>query len=392
MPTSNQKAEPTTWSEAAKLKIKNKPKKTKLPVQKQEDVSVQHEKIPQPKQNLTSVIFVLVTLLLFTGFGIWMMQKSVNAYFQQTYHEESPLTMLDQYAWWSTGEKIGDQLYDWHDDIQANIAAQNSVVIDYFNQYLAFTPEYKAELARKEALERMKIAQQKIVLQQQALQQQALMDQFSLTKTDKVFFAGDSLMQGVAPYVQKYLQENYQIQSVNLSKQSTGLTYPKFFNWPKTVQDTLNTDKNIKVLVMFLGPNDPWDIPSSNSSSGHYLKFMSPEWEAEYRSRIANIIQTAKDHNVSIMWISPPNMKKPKLNEQMIYLNAVIADEVKKNNAYFIDGRPLVGGTNNIYSDYLMTANNSTKMRSADGIHFSPEGQKTIAKEIEKHLYIVNDD
>lgn len=56
---------------------------------------------------------------------------------------------------------------------------------------------------------------------------------------DKVFFAGDSLMQGVAPFVQKSLKQQYGIESANLSKQSTGLSYPSFFDWPKTIEETL---------------------------------------------------------------------------------------------------------------------------------------------------------
>ena len=68
-------------------------------------------------------------------------------------------------------------------------------------------------------------------------------------------------MQGVAPHVQKWLSETYGIKTINLSKQSTGLTYPGFFNWPQTIGNTLATNPQIKILVMFLGPNDPWDIP-----------------------------------------------------------------------------------------------------------------------------------
>jgi len=55
-------------------------------------------------------------------------------------------------------------------------------------------------------------------------------------------------MQGVAPHVQKHLQQGYQIKSVNLSKQSTGLSYPGFFDWPKTIQETLASGRNIKIL------------------------------------------------------------------------------------------------------------------------------------------------
>ena len=232
--------------------------------------------------------------------------------------------------------------------------------------------------------------QEKIRLakEEQARAHQALLDQFTLTKTDQVFFAGDSLMQGVAPHVQKHLQEKFDIKTINLSKQSTGLSYPSFFDWPKTIQDAISENKQIKVLIVFLGANDPWDMP--NPKGGSYLKFQSPEWETVYRSRISQIIQTAKENRISVMWLSPPNMKKDSLNQQMVYLNRVISDEVKKHQAFFIDSRPLLGGKNDIYNEYVTKNGNSIKMRSADGIHFSTDGQKLIAQVISSHLKIIH--
>ncbi|MEG2357600.1 SGNH/GDSL hydrolase family protein [Acinetobacter sp.] len=333
--------------------------------------------------HLRGICFVLAVLLSFGMLGIWIMQNSVNAYFQQTYHRESPLMQLGDYSLWAKGGSIGDVLYASHGVAKAAIEEQNGQLVNGFNADYAFTPEFKAELARKIRLEEIRLAQEKA-----AIAEKALLDQFTLTKADEIFFAGDSLMQGVAPHVQKHLQQGYQIKSVNLSKQSTGLSYPGFFDWPKTIKETLASNRSIKILAVFLGPNDPWDMP--NPQGGSYLKFKSPQWEAVYRSRIADIIQAAQRQHVSVMWLSPPNMGKPMLNEQMIYLNQVIADEVKKNKAFFIDTRPLLGGKNDVYSDYLVKNNQSIKMRSADGIHFSPDGQKIIAQEIEKHLKIVN--
>lgn len=80
-----------------------------------------------------------------------------------------------------------------------------------------------------------------------------------------------------------------------------------------------------------------------NPNCGHYLKYESPEWESVYRSRIAEIIQTANQHHVNVMWITPPNMRKPTLNKQMIYLSHVVADEVQKHKALPLDSREILG-------------------------------------------------
>jgi hypothetical protein len=333
--------------------------------------------------HVQSYIFILVTLIFFAFLSIWIMQNSVNAYFQQTYHRESPLSKLEKFEVWTLGGQIGDLLYTKHDLNKAMIGQLNTEIINQYNEHYAYTPEYRQYLVQLEKQEKIRLAKE-----EQARAHQALLDQFTLTKTDQVFFAGDSLMQGVAPHVQKHLQEKFDIKTINLSKQSTGLSYPSFFDWPKTIQEAISENKQIKVLVVFLGANDPWDMP--NPKGGSYLKFQSPEWETVYRSRISQIIQTAKENRISVMWLSPPNMKKDSLNQQMVYLNRVISDEVKKHQAFFIDTRPLLGGKNDIYNEYLTKNGNSIKMRSVDGIHFSTDGQKLIAQVISSHLKIIH--
>ncbi|MBF7695368.1 SGNH/GDSL hydrolase family protein [Acinetobacter rathckeae] len=332
--------------------------------------------------NVCSVVLFLVTC---AGTGLWLLQNSVNAYYEQTYHTESPLHVLDKYTLWKQGGQWGDVLYRERDSLVQHIAQQNQAVTDGFNQDYAYSPEYKAILAQKTRLETEQ-RQQLLVAQAQQKAQDDLTQKFTLKANDQVFFAGDSMMQGVAPYVQKALLEQFQIKTVNLSKQSTGLAYPKLFDWPKTIKDTIMANPQIKILVVFLGPNDPWDMPNPNG--GHYLKYESPEWEAVYRSRIAEIIQTANQQHVNVMWITPPNMRKPTLNKQMIYLSHVVADEVQKHKALSLDSREILGSMNNIYSDYFQDNGQAVKVRSADGIHFSPDGQKRIAHTILHYLKV----
>lgn len=336
-------------------------------------------------------LFILSSLVLCACLSIWIMQNSVNAYYQQTYHQPSPLVDLDNYPGWSLGGEIGDQLYLQHDLVKAQINTWNANIINNFNVDYAYTPEFKTALLVKQKKEQLRLAAEakaRAAHEAQARANEAQLNAFSMTKSDQVFFAGDSMMQGVAPHVQKYLQEQFEIKTINLSKQSTGLSYPKLFNWPATIKETIAAHPDIKILVVFLGPNDPWDMP--NPAGGAYLKFKSPEWEAVYRGYIAEIIQNAQQHQVQVMWVSPPNMRKESLNEQMIYLSQVIRDEVQKQQAFLIDARDVLGTRNNIYSDYLNGNASLSKVRSADGTHFSPEGQKEFAKVIEQHIRIVS--
>ena len=201
-----------------------------------------------------------------------------------------------------------------------------------------------------------------------------------LTENDKVFFAGDSLMQGVAPYVKKMLFKQYKIESIDLSKQSTGLAYPKAFNWPKTISDNLITDPSIKLLVVFLGPNDPWDFPLKGYPK--YVKFKSPIWEEEYRLRIAAILNSAYEHDVQVLWLAAPCMRKPKLNDGMVYLNMLYQSEIEKVQQHFLTTNQLLGCTYENFTSFVESDKGKIKVRVDDGVHFTTTGQKILATAI----------
>ncbi|OCG40037.1 hypothetical protein A9G25_09110 [Gilliamella sp. Bif1-4] len=205
-----------------------------------------------------------------------------------------------------------------------------------------------------------------------------------LTSNDKVFFAGDSLMQGVAPYVKKMLFKQYKIESIDLSKQSTGLAYPSAFDWPKTINDNLIADPSIKLLVVFLGANDPWDFPVKGYAK--YAKFKSELWEEHYRLRIASILNSAIENDVQVLWLAAPCMRKPKLNNGMLYLNNLYKSELEKTQQHFLTTNELLGCTYEKFNNFIETDKAKIKVRVDDGVHFTPTGQKILAKAIMEQI------
>ena len=201
-----------------------------------------------------------------------------------------------------------------------------------------------------------------------------------LTPKDRVLFIGDSMMQGVAPHVMKTLLKQYHVQSTNLSLQSTGLAYPGAFDWPGTLRSTLASATDIKVLVVFLGPNDPWDMPSR--ARGPYLKFKSPAWETEYRLRIRSIIEQAKARDIAVIWIGPPAMKRVALSEGVRFLDTLYQSEVEAAGESYIAVDDLFGYQDHRYSEPVMLNGRQVKLRSDDGTHFTVTGQKLIARAV----------
>ena len=325
--------------------------------------------------------FVGLSLLCAALASLWLMQSSVNAYIQQTYHRASPLIQLESYAEWQRGAELMALFSAQKTALQQHIGRFNQTVVAVYNRDYAYTAQRRLEM-RLEAAFQARVQQRRIAAEKA---RKALAAQFHLRPQDQVFFAGDSLMQGVAPHVQRALLERYNINSVNLSQQSTGLAYTTLFNWPKTIHDTLQSNRNIKILVMLLGPNDPWDMPSR---TGKYLQFATPAWEQEYRSRIQGIMNDAHAQGVRVMWLSPPTMRKPELNQHMLYLNRIIQDEVKRNQGLALDTRQILGTSLTQFQDRISTSTATTVLRSPDGIHFSAQGQQRVAAAILANIQV----
>ncbi|WP_439243282.1 SGNH/GDSL hydrolase family protein [Lonepinella sp. BR2474] len=411
-------------------------------------------------------VLLFLTLLLSSLLMIWFTQGSINAYWQQTYHEESPLSRLDQYDGWKKGQYYREQTEallaqygllpvpmnetDMSSDtlsgsMTAPVVVEGTSIVetenvadgaeqdmaqdhspgtdvmmafentrnngahtDSFPKNTALSEEEKPLSSIEETTQ---VAKPQVTLNQveppvdsKAEQPSLAVDSVapSVTKEnpptsepikqkmvylksgDKVFFAGDSLMQGVAPVVQRLLKDKYKISSVNLSKQSTGLSYPSFFDWPKTIEQTLAADKAIKLVVIFLGPNDPWDFPNP-AKHYVYLKFKSPEWEAVYKSRIERIIAAAKKHDVSIIWLGIPFMKANKLNTQTRYIDTLIKTTVGNRVIYLPTDNLLSQGKNG-YVDSIKLDNKVVRVRTKDGIHFSIPGAKYLGDYVLQHI------
>lgn len=329
---------------------------------------------------------VLTTALLF-----WLNQDSISLYCQQKYHQSCELPVLGQSPVWRLGGNLTQALGAARDSFVDSLEQSHSAVAQVESVELPaplpvvpvnlYAPHAAAPLvaikpvAIKAAAAPAKPA---AVVAPSPLPTNTVV---SLAAGDEVFLVGDSLMQGVAPHLANTLRKRYQIKSVNLSRQSTGLAYPGFFNWPRTVAQTLDNSPNIRLMVIFLGPNDPWDMPQGKGKP--FLRFKSPDWEAAYRQRIDAILEQAREHQVQVIWVGPPNMQKPRLSTAMAYLSGLYQEQTGLYQQHYVSANPVLGYKSDEFSYTLQNSQGKrVKTRVDDGIHFTITGQKLIAEQI----------
>lgn len=360
------------------------------------------------KTSKVAFIALFTTILL-----IWLNQTSLERFWQQQYHRPAPWSGLSQYTSWRMGGHLRDGIFvaltsyrdylttasaDNHTEVEITTEEHEQlpegfdVGLHFINGYtrpaFQLTQRFPQLLQRKYALTSSPYSSTLDLTHLALTPQEPIVQktEITLSPEDKVLFAGDSMMQGVAPVLKRQLQSNYKISSIDLSKQSTGLAYPRFFNWPQTIANSLANDSNIKLLVVFLGPNDPWDMPPENG--GRYLKFASKEWGELYRSRIASIIENARQNNVTVIWVGPPNMRKQKLSDGMAYLDNLYREESEKVGEIYLSVNDMFKYEKGVYSDYIGDGSSQIKLRAGDGIHFSLKGQQIIAQHIFSRIHL----
>lgn len=342
-----------------------------------------------------STLFVLGATL---GLVCWLRHDALDTYWQQTRHAELGLTAASKDTLWVEGPDISNHLASgidagnqWLDMLGGRVTLATNIVLTGPEpvapaQALAAAP-VRSSLVPSTALASLPRPDAAKAAMPEALPAPAAAVDHSLpplsddgrivlTAQDKVLLVGDSMMQGVAPHVARALQKA-NIASLDLSKQSTGLAYPSYFDWPATVQKTI-PESGATVMVVLLGANDTWDI----YVGGRAERFGSEKWQSVYAQRIDSMVKYAESQNVRVIWLGAPNMGREKINSGVKILNHLYQSENNDGLARYVSTRELLSGGDDtdVYQKHITTGEGKTvTVRTDDGIHFTRVGQEMLS-------------
>ncbi len=187
------------------------------------------------------------------------------------------------------------------------------------------------------------------------------------------------MMQGVAPIVISQIKKEYpKATLLDLSKQSTGLTVRRYFDWPTKIKEE-TTKRDISSVVIFLGPNDPWDITEGKNR----YPFPSQEWEDKYRERVIEVLQFADEQQIRVVWIGLPAMKNERVRKGAVIQNRIFREECERFECNFIDTEELLGRLDQPFTKYIPDEKKGQVLvRADDGTHFTPHGLRLIAGKV----------
>lgn len=157
---------------------------------------------------------------------------------------------------------------------------------------------------------------------------------------------------------------------------STGLSRPDYFNWPAHLR-RIRDEMDPEVFVVVFGANDAQNL----AVDGKVLAFGTPEWDAEYSRRIADVMDLLVAGGRTVLWIGQPVMRSPDFDARMAALNELYhAQARQRKGVSFIPTRELFSPDDGRYEPYLTDAEGQrVLMRQQDGVHLTRAGGERLA-------------
>ena len=332
--------------------------------------------------------FILVNILMLVVL-VFFTQNSLIFYIEQRFHSSFGLDELLKGSAFSKGAEIF-RAFGVFVDTSANVIFENNsqsadgAVFETNEQNDSDIMPFDDNITEEE------LAKENISVQMDdenasvdtAVIEQSPNDKIVLKQGDSVLITGDSMMQ----YIGIAARQNYPklgLKVLDLSKQSTGLLYKKSHNWAQVIKDTLAKNKDIKLLVMLIGANDPW----GRSINGKFYELNSSEWREFYTGRVDEIYKIAKASNVKVLWLSLPCMQKTDYAKKIELLNEIYKSVSEQNGQFFINTSEYLC-QNDEYKTHIDINGKRSKIRQDDGVHISKIGSQILAGEILKRIEI----
>lgn len=208
-------------------------------------------------------------------------------------------------------------------------------------------------------------------------------ERFSSGRKLPLWIAGDSLVVVPGQSLLRAVADNRAIAPMPIDGRiSTGLERPDVFNWFTQIDEVMRARKPRVVVVMF-GGNDTHDYMTGLPEGRSIGTFGSPSWRAEYRRRVATVMNTVTARGGFLVWIGLPVTRDAGQTQQFDLINAIVQSEAAKRpgRAAYLDTYFFFAGEDGGYAQYIEDdAGKLVKMRAEDGVHFERAAGDLIAQ------------
>jgi hypothetical protein len=213
---------------------------------------------------------------------------------------------------------------------------------------------------------------------------------FTPKKKLGVWIAGDSLVIVPGESLLRAVAGNRAVEAADAidGRIASGLERPDVFNWFTHVRDVMERDKPRAVVLMF-GGNDDHNLMTGLPEGREVGTFGSPTWRAEYRRRVASIMDTVTRNGAYLVWIGLPITRDADQTLRYDVINSVVQTEAAKRegSVSYLDTYFFFAGEDGGYAQYVEDSTGKlVKMRADDGVHFERPAGDIIAGKVLQRL------
>lgn len=193
-----------------------------------------------------------------------------------------------------------------------------------------------------------------------------------------MYIGGDSMVGQFGPMLQNRAGRDDLVESEVVYEFESGLSRPDFVDWPQrlaSVQAELDPD----VFVLFFGGNDAQAIYMPD---GTWIEFGTPEWEAEYRTRVDEVMTMLEDGGDWVYWMGMPVVRSDTFRPRVELMNSIYAEMAEDHpRVEYVSSWEVFEGPDGGYSEYLTNADGDlVDMRLDDGVHLTTNGGIRLAE------------
>ena len=148
-------------------------------------------------------------------------------------------------------------------------------------------------------------------------------------------------------------------------------------DWPKSIEDTLDSGQKATLAVVMLGPERPAGDQGGDDSVRTALR---PLEGRLYRAGSTRSCAVFSERNIPVVWIGLPPMKNSRLSEDLVAMNEIYRESVQRNGGTYVDIWPGFVDDDNRYTAIGPDVDGQpARLRTNDGVFFTKAGSRKIA-------------
>ncbi|HUF84142.1 MAG TPA: DUF459 domain-containing protein [Acidimicrobiia bacterium] len=191
----------------------------------------------------------------------------------------------------------------------------------------------------------------------------------------RLWMGGDSLAGSLGPSLGKLTGDTGVVQPVYLSKVSSGLSSPEFWDWPENAGVEM-FKVNPEIAVFIIGANDSGVVQGD-----------AAKWRPQYEQTVEEMMTLLIGDNRTVYWVGAPIFNDGR-SEKLIEVNRVFKDVADRHpEVVYVDAYALFATPDGRYTPFIEAEDGDTiRARADDGVHFTPEGGDHLARAIVSFL------